>query len=79
MTYLRDACAIPQQRLSAVGCSAYRPFVPNLSLEERRRNRRIELMIPIDAEVFTKRGGITRDPPPSFKLWDLRARTGGAA
>jgi len=79
MRYLREGCGIPQQRLFAAGYSAFRPFVPNASLEERRRNRRIELLIPLDEATFTKRGGIGQDPPPSFKLWDLRARTGGAA
>lgn len=72
MNFLHRQCGIPQKRLRAVGFSYFRPFVPNTSLEERRRNRRIDIIVPIEKEFFSKRGGITDQVPPSFKVWDLR-------
>jgi|GEM_PF-2617327 len=74
MNFLRTECNIPQTKLCAAGFSHYRPFVPHASLEERRRNRRIDIVIPLDQEFFSKRGGITNSVPPSFKVWDLRAQ-----
>jgi chemotaxis protein MotB len=74
MSFIRDACGIPQQRLSAAGFSEFRPFVPNTSADERRRNRRVELLIPVDEDFISARGGIIKESPPSFKIWDLRAQ-----
>ncbi|MCX8042519.1 MAG: OmpA family protein [Desulfobacterota bacterium] len=72
MEFFHQQCGIPRERLQAVGFSHYRPFVPNTSLEERRRNRRIDIVVPVDRAMFTRRGGITTDAPPSFNVWDLR-------
>ncbi|MEI6126171.1 MAG: flagellar motor protein MotB [Pseudomonadota bacterium] len=71
MKYLRDECGISQERLSATGFSAYRPFVPNNTDEERLRNRRVDIIIPVVKEFFNSRGGINKEAPPSFKIWDL--------
>lgn len=72
MNFLHRQCGIPRERLRAVGFSHFRPFVPNASLEERRRNRRIDIIVPIEKEFFSRRSGITDQVPPSFKVWDLR-------
>lgn len=72
MNFLKNRCDIPQQRLSATGFAGFRPFVPNTSADERRRNRRVELLIPVDEDFYNVRGGIIKESPPSFKIWDLR-------
>ena len=62
---------IPSERLSAAGYAQYRPFLPNKTEEERKRNRRVEIILPILRDYFIERGKIIKDAPPSFKVWDL--------
>ena len=71
LKFLKDEGNIPQERLSATGFSQYRPFVPNKGDEERRRNRRVEIIIPIVQEFFKGGESIIRETPASFKTWDL--------
>ena len=71
MKYLRDDCGISRERLSAAGFSEYRPFVPNNTDEERLRNRRVDIILPVVQELFNTRGGIKQEAPPSFTVWDL--------
>jgi len=39
------ACGVPPHRLSAVGYGEYRPMVPNTSEENRRLNRRVDIVL----------------------------------
>lgn len=71
LRFFKDEGNIPPERLSATGFSQYRPFVPNRKDEERRRNRRVEIIIPIVQEFFKGGESIIRETPASFKTWDL--------
>jgi len=71
MRFLQEQGGIDQKRLSAAGYAQYRPFLPNRTDEERTRNRRVEIIIPITEEFFDTSDTIKREAPPSFKLWDL--------
>ncbi len=71
MQYIKEAGNIPSDHLSAVGYSQYRPFLRNKTEEERRQNRRVEIIIPLNDDFFDKRGTLLKKAPPSFKAWDL--------
>lgn len=71
MNYFERECGISLERLTAYGFAQYRPFVPNTTDEERRRNRRIEILIPFDKEIIEQKGGLIKETPPSFKIWNL--------
>ncbi len=43
------ACGVPPSRLSAVGYGEYRPLVPNTSEENRRLNRRVDIVLLTEA------------------------------
>jgi chemotaxis protein MotB len=43
--YFADNYAIPPDRISALGYGMYRPVVPNNSIENRARNRRVDVVI----------------------------------
>ena len=43
--YLIEKGKVPPERLSAVGYAQYRPIAPNNSTENRKRNRRIDIVI----------------------------------
>jgi len=43
--YLSDVQGVPPERLSAVGYAEYRPRADNRTLEGRRKNRRVDLVI----------------------------------
>lgn len=45
LRYLVEKQGIPPERLIAVGYGQYRPLVPNTSEENRRKNRRVEVVI----------------------------------
>ncbi len=72
LRYLKAQGKIPADRISATGFAQYRPFVPNKTAEDRRRNRRVEIIIPLVQEFFENRDSIIRKVPPSFKVWDLK-------
>ena len=72
MKLLKKEGHIRSDRISAVGFSQYSPFVPNKTDEERKRNRRVEIIIPIVQEVTGKSPGVLGEVPPSFKVWDLK-------
>ena len=71
MNFLKNEGNIPPDRVSATGFSQYRPFVPNKKDEEKRRNRRVDIIIPIVKEFFESGDSIIRETPASFKTWDL--------
>jgi chemotaxis protein MotB len=43
--YLIEAGKVPPELLSAVGYAQYRPVAPNSTSENRKRNRRIDIVI----------------------------------
>lgn len=43
--YLIDEQKLPQERLSVVGCSEFKPVASNESIEERSKNRRVDIVI----------------------------------
>ena len=43
--YLTDECKVAPGRLSANGYGEYRPVAPNNSLENMKKNRRVEIVI----------------------------------
>lgn len=59
------------ERLVSVGYGQHRPFVPNRTDEDRMRNNRVEIIIPLVADVLDAGSGILRTPPPSFKVWGI--------
>jgi len=71
MRCLHDQGDIPPDRLSAVGYSKYRPYVLGRSADDRARNRRIEIVIPVSDAFYERQSGMFRQSPPSFKVWDL--------
>ncbi|MCP4716315.1 MAG: flagellar motor protein MotB [Deltaproteobacteria bacterium] len=71
MRILVEEGNVPSKLFSAAGFAQYRPFVPNKTDEERRRNRRVEIIIPLVQETFDNRETLKNEPPPSFKVWDL--------
>jgi chemotaxis protein MotB len=46
--FLEDAAVISSERLSAVGYGEYRPVMPNKTAAERRRNRRVDVIVLVD-------------------------------
>jgi len=40
-------------------------------MRKKKRNSRVEIIIPVVQDFFNKKGGITEKAPPSFKIWDL--------
>lgn len=68
MRFLRENAGIPFERISAAGYSQYRPFLPNHTEEQRKQNRRVELIIPLTPEVVAD---MLRDSPPSFRVWEF--------
>ncbi len=66
MRFLHQKAEIPFDRISAVGLSQYRPFLPNKTEEQRRQNRRVEIIIPLTTEIVHD---IASDSPPSFRVW----------
>jgi len=69
--YLHEECGIGSEYLEAVGFSQYHPFVPNNTYEEKKRNCRVEILIPADSEMLDKNETQSNKTPPSFKIWDL--------
>ncbi len=51
LRYFVEKEGIPPERLIAVGYGQYRPLVPNLDEEHRRKNRRVEIVILREKEV----------------------------
>jgi chemotaxis protein MotB len=49
LRYLIADAGVPPHRLSAVGLSKYHPLAPNISEENRARNRRVEIIFRPDA------------------------------
>lgn len=45
MRYLVTECAVPVERLLAVGYGPYRPVVPNRTPEQQARNRRVSVVL----------------------------------
>ena len=43
--YLIENHNFPQGRISAIGYSSFRPYVPNTSIENRARNRRVDIVV----------------------------------
>lgn len=71
MRFLQNEANIPVERLLAAGFSKYRPFVPNRTNEDRDRNRRVEISIPLTQEFYERQHGLIEQAPPSFKVWNL--------
>jgi chemotaxis protein MotB len=49
LRYLLTEAGVSSHRLSAVGLSKYHPLVPNISAENRARNRRVEIIFRPEA------------------------------
>ena len=43
--YLIDQHRYPPQKISAVGFASFRPYVPNTTIENRARNRRVDIVV----------------------------------
>ncbi len=43
--YFIDNYGYPPDKISAVGFAAYRPYIPNTSIENRARNRRVDIVV----------------------------------
>lgn len=43
--YLTDVVGLPPERLSAAGYGEFRPRAPNDTIEGRRKNRRVDIVI----------------------------------
>lgn len=43
--YLIDRHNYPPEKISAVGYASYRPYVPNTTIENRARNRRVDIVV----------------------------------
>jgi chemotaxis protein MotB len=43
--YLVDNHGFPPEKISALGFASYRPFMPNTSVENRARNRRVDVVV----------------------------------
>ena len=43
--YLLNICSVDPERLSTMGFGEYRPLKPNDTLEGRRKNRRVEIIL----------------------------------
>ena len=43
--HMVDNHAFPPEKISALGFASYRPFVPNNSVENRARNRRVDVVV----------------------------------
>lgn len=43
--YLIEKHAYPPEKISAVGYASYRPYVPNTTVENRARNRRVDIVV----------------------------------
>ncbi len=66
------ACGVPPQRLSAVGYAEFRPLVPNTSEENRRLNRRVDLVLL--SESGRRAEPTYRPEPPSLQQEDRGER-----
>ncbi len=72
MKFLIKQGNIDKERVSAAGFAQYKPFVPNKSDEERRRNNRVEIIIPLVKSGGENQDALIGEAPPSFKAWDLK-------
>ena len=52
MRFLRKEGLIPAERITVTGFSQVRPFLTNKTDAERKRNRRVEIIIPTVEEFF---------------------------
>lgn len=71
MRFIQDTGAIKPELISCAGFAQYRPFVPNKTDDDRARNRRVEITIPLVEDFFTQSSILMQEAPPSFKVWDL--------
>jgi chemotaxis protein MotB len=71
MRFLQKEASISAERITAGGFSQYRPFVPNRTNDDRERNRRVEIIIPVVQAFYERQHGLINKAPPSFKIWDL--------
>ena len=71
LKYLQEEGDIPSERLSAVGYGPNRPFVSNNLEEDRKRNERVDIIISLSGDYVYSGGKLSRDSPPSFRIWDL--------
>ena len=61
----------PQKRLCTVAYGQYHPIVPNDTPEGRKRNRRVQIVIPLRKDLLWSLLELKGKVPPSFKVWDL--------
>jgi len=71
--YLAEKGKVPPQRLTAFGCSSYKPIASDDTRESRAQNRRIEIILHFEIPHYVKR--IYRKKPAgifSYKNFDFR-------
>lgn len=69
MQFLHRSGGIPYGRMCATGFAQYRPFVRNRSGEDRARNNRVEITVPLVQGYSGQHENLLRDAPPSFRIW----------
>ncbi len=62
LRYLSDHGRIAPERLSATGCGEYQPIVPNNSLENRRLNRRVDIVIEPNISELPRNANVPGQP-----------------
>ncbi len=71
LKFMQEDGGIPTDRLSAIGYGPYRPFVSNDTVEDKERNRRVDIIISLSGDYIEEKGALLREAPPSFNIWDL--------
>lgn len=59
------ACGVPPERISAVGYGEFRPMFPNTNEENRRLNRRVDIVMLTE---FAKKAEPLYSPPKGVKI-----------
>ncbi|MEZ5359455.1 MAG: flagellar motor protein MotB [Candidatus Zixiibacteriota bacterium] len=70
--YLIDQHNFPPEKISAVGYASYRPYVPNTTIENRARNRRVDIVVQTMELSAAEPGNDLQD----FAIEQVRALVG---
>ncbi len=73
LRYFESVGQISPDRLEAYGCGSHRPIVSNDTRQSRGQNRRVEIILHLNAPDYTKRIFIKRPPGIfTYKKFDFR-------